>query len=113
MTKAVLEETKAYTTTPDTIDIKLYFLDSSAPWTTSIERIKIKEVGFRIVGKSMGTNRWRPHLIQYKNALPAQDKKTFNIMLKTLQEAIAITVKCECANITADLLDDISGDLND
>ena len=34
-------------------------------------------------------------------------------MLKTLQEAIAIAVKCECASITADLLDDISGDLND
>ena len=60
----------------------------------------------------MGTNRWRPHLIQYKDALPVQNKKTFNIMLKALQEAISKAIRCECAIITEDLLDNISGDFN-
>ena len=112
MTKTLLDDAKVYTTTPDTIDVKLYFIDSNISWTTNAERIKIKEVRFRVVGKSMGVNRWRPHLIQYKDALPVQDKKTFNIMLKALQEAIAKAIRCECAIITEDLLDNISGDFN-
>ena len=112
MTKTLLDDAKVYTTTPDTIDVKLYFIDSNISWTTDAERIKIKEVRFRVVGKSMGVNRWRPHLIQYKDALPVQDKKTFNIMLKALQEAIAKAIRCECAIITEDLLDNISGDFN-
>jgi len=33
-------------------------------------------------------------------------------MLKTLQEAIAKAIRCECAIITEDLLDNISGDFN-
>ena len=113
MTKSLLDDAKVYTTTPDTIDVKLYFIDSNISWTTNAERIKIKEVRFRVVGKSMGINRWRPHLIQYRDALPIQDKKTFNIMLKALQEAIAKAVRCECAIVTEDLLDGISGDFND
>ena len=113
MTKSLLDDAKVYTTTPDTIDVKLYFIDSNISWTTNAEHIKIKEVRFRVIGKSMGVNRWRPHLIQYKDALPVQDKKTFNIMLKALQEAIAKAVRCECAIVTEDLLDDISGDFND
>ena len=112
MTKTLLDDAKVYTTTPDTIDVKLYFIDSNISWTTNAEHIKIKEVRFRVVGKSMGVNRWRPHLIQYKDALPVQDKKTFNIMLKALQETIAKTIRCECAIITEDLLDNISGDFN-
>ena len=93
MTKTLLDDAKVYTTTPDTIDVKLYFIDSNISWTPNADRIKIKEVRFRVVGKSMGVNRWRPHLIQYKDALPVQDKKTFNIMLKALQEAIAKAVR--------------------
>ena len=112
MTKTLLNDAKIYTTTPDTIDVKLYFIDSNISWTTNAEHIKIKEVRFRVVGKSMGVNRWRPHLIQCKDVLPVQDKKTFNIMLKTLQEAIAKVVQRECAIVTEDLLDNISGDLN-
>jgi len=112
MTKTLLDDAKVYTTTPDTIDVKLYFIDSNISWTPNADRIKIKEVRFRVVGKSMGVNRWRPHLIQYKDALPVQDKKTFNIMLKALQEAIAKAIRCECAIITEDLLDNISGDFN-
>ena len=112
MTKTLLDDAKVYTTTPDTIDVKLYFIDSNISWTPNANRIKIKEVRFRVVGKSMGVNRWRPHLIQYKDALPVQDKKTFNIMLKALQEAIAKAIRCECAIITEDLLDNISGDFN-
>ena len=112
MTKTLLDDAKVYTTTPDTIDVKLYFIDSNISWTTNAERIKIKEVRFRVVGKSMGINRWRPHLIKYRVALPIQDKKTFNIMLKALQEAIAKAIRCECAIITEDLLDNISGDFN-
>ena len=112
MTKTLLDDAKVYTTTPDTIDVKLYFIDSNISWTPNADRIKIKEVRFRGVGKSMGVNRWRPHLIQYKDALPVQDKKTFNIMLKALQEAIAKAIRCECAIITEDLLDNISGDFN-
>ena len=112
MTKTLLDDAKVYTTTPDTVEVKLYFIDSNISWTTDAERIKIKEVRFRVVGKSMGVNRWRPHLIQYKDALPVQDKKTFNIMLKALQEAIAKAIRCECAIITEDLLDNISGDFN-
>ena len=84
MTKTLLDDAKVYTTTPDTIDVKLYFIDSNISWTPNADRIKIKEVRFRVIGKSMGVNRWRPHLIQYKDALPVQDKKTFNIMLKAL-----------------------------
>ena len=112
MTKTLLDDAKVYTTTPDTVEVKLYFIDSNISWTTDAERIKIKEVRFRVVGKSMGVNRWRPHLIQYKDALPVQNKKTFNIMLKALQEAIAKAIRCECAIITEDLLDNISGDFN-
>ena len=112
MTKTLLDDAKVYTTTPDTIDVKLYFIDSNISWTPNADRIKIKEVRFRVVGKSMGVNRWRPHLIQYKDALPVQDKKTFNIILKALQEAIAKAIRCECAIITEDLLDNISGDFN-
>ena len=112
MTKTLLDDAKVYTTTPDTIDVKLYFIDSNISWTPNADRIKIKEVRFRVVGKSMGVNRWRPHLIQYKDALPVQDKKTFNIMLKALLEAIAKAIRCECAIITEDLLDNISGDFN-
>ena len=112
MTKTLLDDAKVYTTTPDTIDVKLYFIDSNISWTPNADRIKIKEVRFRVVGKSMGVNRWRPHLIQYKDALPVQNKKTFNIMLKALQEAIAKAIRCECAIITEDLLDNISGDFN-
>ena len=113
MTKTLLNDAKIYTTTPDTIDVKLYFIDSNISWTTNAEHIKIKEVRFRVVGKSMGINRWRPHLIQCKDVLPVQDKKTFNIMLKALQEAIAKAIQCECAIVTEDLLDNISGDFND
>ena len=113
MTKTLLDDAKVYTTTPDTVEVKLYFIDSNISWTTDAERIKIKEVRFRVVGKSMGVNRWRPHLIQYRDALPAQNKKTFNIMLKALQEAIAKAVRCECAIVTEDLLDGLSGDFND
>ena len=112
MTKTLLDDAKVYTTTPDTVEVKLYFIDSNISWTTDAERIKIKEVRFRVIGKSMGTNRWRSHLIQYKDALPVQNKKTFNIMLKALQEAIAKAIRCECAIITEDLLDNISGDFN-
>ena len=112
MTRTLLNDAKIYTTTPDTINIKLYFLDSNVSWATDLEHVKIKEVSFRVVGKSMGTHRWRPHLIQYRETLPVQDKKTFNIMLKKLQEAISKTVKCECALVTEDLLDGINGDFN-
>ena len=112
MTKALLADAKVYTTTPDTINVKLYFIDSNISWTTDAERIKIKEIRFRVVGKSMGVNRWRPHLIQCKDALPIQNKKTFNIMLKALQEAIAKALRCECAIITEDLLDNINGDVD-
>ena len=112
MTKTLLDDAKVYTTTPDTVEVKLYFIDSNISWTPNADRIKIKEVRFRVVGKSMGVNRWRPHLIQYKDALPVQNKKTFNIMLKALQEAIAKAIRCECAIITEDLLDNISGDFN-
>ena len=113
MTKTLFDDAKVYTTTPDTIEVKLYFIDSNISWTTNAELIKIKEVRFRVVGKSMGVNRWRPHLIQCKDVLPVQDKKTFNIMLKALQEAIAKAIQCECAIVTEDLLDNISGDFND
>jgi hypothetical protein len=113
MTKALLADAKVYTTSPDTIEVKLYFVDSNISWTTNADLIKIKEVRFRVVGKSMGVNRWRPHLIQCKDVLPVQDKKTFNIMLKALQEAIAKAIQCECAIVTEDLLDNISGDFND
>jgi len=113
MTKTLFDDAKVYTTTPDTIEVKLYFVDSNISWTTNAELIKIKEVRFRVVGKSMGVNRWRPHLIQCKDVLPVQDKKTFNIMLKALQEAIAKAIQCECAIVTEDLLDNISGDFND
>ena len=50
MTKALLADAKVYTTSPDTIEVKLYFVDSNISWTTNAERIKIKEVRFRVVG---------------------------------------------------------------
>ena len=56
----------------------------------------------------MGPCRWRPHLIQYKDSLPIQGKKDFNIMLNTLKTSISTSLNLECTPITKDLLDDIS-----
>ena len=68
-------------TIPDVIEITLYYWD---------------------------TCRWRPHLIQYKDSLPIQGKKDFNIMLNTLKTSISTSLNLECTPITKDLLDDIS-----
>ena len=91
---------------PDTLDLKLYYWDQ-CKWLT--EESKPKSIRFHIVGKAMGSTRWRPHLIQYKDPLPVQGKKDFNIMLDSLKRSIATNLHLECVNITKDLLDDASG----
>ena len=91
---------------PDTLDLTLYYWDEDK-WL--IEESKPKSIRFHIIGKVMGSTKWRPHLIQHKDPLPIQGKKDFNIMLNSLKKSIATTTQLECANITKDILDDASG----
>ena len=93
---------------PDTLDLKLYYWDQ-CKWLT--EESKPKSIRFHIVGKAMGSTRWRPHLIQYKDPLPIQGKRELNEMLNILRKSISNNVELECAPITKDLLDDISGEV--
>ena len=64
-------------TIPDVIEITLYYWDT-CKWIVDEE--KPKSIRFHIIGKAMGPCRWRPHLIQYKDSLPIQGKKDFNII---------------------------------
>ena len=95
------------TTVPDTIDITLYYWGTYR-WLT--EELKPESIRFHIIGKSIGSNRWRPHLIQHRDPLPIQEKKDFNIMLEVLQTSISANNNLECVTITKDLLDDASGE---
>ena len=94
-------------TTPDVIELTLYYWDTCR-WVLDEERPK--SIRFHIIGKAMGPSRWRPHLIQYKDPLPAQGKKDFNTMLEALRASISTNTNLECMSITKDLLDDISGE---
>jgi hypothetical protein len=93
-------------TTPDVVEIILYYWDTCR-WIINEE--KPKSIRFHIIGKAMGPFRWRPHLVQYRDPLPIQGKKDLSVMLDTLKTSISTNLNLECAPITKDLLDDISG----
>ena len=92
---------------PDVVDITLYFWNEGRWVSAGTEPQPIR---FHIIGKGMGTSRWRPHLIQHKDPLPVQDNKDFNRMVSTLRQQISNSVELECITITKDLFDDTSGE---
>jgi len=94
--------------TPDVVDVILYYFDEGK-WFT--QEPQPRPIRFHIIGKTMGSARWRPHLIQHKDPLPPmRKKKEYDGMLEILREGISHQVSLDCATITKDLLDDISGE---
>jgi len=93
-------------TTPDVIEVELYFWDSESNWSNSADNVG--QIRFKIIGKSMGQLRWRPHLVQYKDKLPTQTNKEYIAMLKILRDEISLKTGLDCVQIAIDLLDDIS-----
>lgn len=91
----------------DVVNITLYYLNENRWMPTEP---KPKTIRFKIIGKTMGSVRWRPHLVQHKDPLPIQDKKELNTMLDALRESISSQINLECVPITKDLLDDVSGE---
>ena len=93
-------------TTPDVIEVELYFWNLESNWSNSADNVG--QIRFKIIGKSMGQLRWRPHLVQYKDKLPTMTNKEYTSMLKTLREEISLKIGLDCVQISVDLLDDIS-----
>ncbi len=93
-------------TSPDVIEITLYFSESN--WSSGNDQII--PIRFKLIGKSMGSTRWRPHLVQHLDPLPINDSKSLKEMIKTLRNEISIKLELNCLPITIDLLDDISKD---
>tara|TARA_R110002020_G_scaffold286637_1_gene502180 strand:- start:6 stop:320 length:315 start_codon:yes stop_codon:yes gene_type:complete len=93
--------------TPDTLDVVLYYWDECR-WL--LAESKPKSIRFHVVGKAMGSSKWRPHLIQHLDPLPSQGKRDFNVMLDALKISISTNTNLECVSITKDLLDDTSGE---
>ena len=88
---------------PQVINFTLKFWESGNKW--AYEEPPFKEIRFRVLGQSYGKNRWRPHLIQYRDILPNQSKKEANSMLSMLQQTISTLTNATCMTITMDLLD--------
>ena len=93
--------------TPDTLDVTIYYGDNGK-WL--LEQPEVLPIRFHIVGKAMGPARWRPHLIQYKDPLPVQDKRDFNNMMTILRESISNQLNLECTPISKDLFDEVLGE---
>ena len=96
---------------PDVIEITLYFWNSESNWSSSNDQII--PIRFKLIGKSMGITRWRPHLVQHLDPLPINDSKTLKEMIKTLRNEVSLKLELNCLAITLDLLDDISEDKYD
>lgn len=88
---------------PHVLDFTLKFWEAGNRWTYA--EPPFKEIRFHVLGQPYGKNRWRPHLIQYRDTLPNQNKKETNAMLNTLQQTISTLTETTCMAITIDLLD--------
>lgn len=93
-------------TTPDVIEVELYFWNSESSWSNSADNVG--HIRFKIIGKTIGQLRWRPHLVQYKDKLPIRTNKEYTTMLKILRDEISRKTGLNCVQISVDLLDDIS-----
>ena len=108
MARAIRHEKNLMAIVPDVVDVTLYYVNENKWMLQEPEPTPIR---FRALGKTMGSFRWRPHLIQHKDPLPPiQGKKEYTEMLNALRESSSNNIELECSVITQDLLDDISGE---
>lgn len=97
--------------TPDILELTIYCWTKEFKWSLTTE--PLIPIRFKIIGKPMGSSRWRPDLIQHKDSLPKQTSKDSSAMIKTLKEKITSHTGLACTPITLDLFDDMSEDNND